>query len=196
LLHSSDRRLADLDAFAVVSGPGSFTGLRVGLSAVKAMAEAIGKPILTLSRLAIMASMAAKLPGCERADEAMHVVLDAGRGEFYHGVYRYAGRTRVEESFDTLEVLAEKIDCQPGLVVVSEVSVKAALQSVAGSRLCEVPSPSVQEALPLVLEEWRARRLHDPVSVDANYLRRSDAVVVIRAKGEPIAQATRVQDVP
>lgn len=196
VLHSSGRRLADLDAFAVVSGPGSFTGLRVGLSAVKAMAEGIGKPILTLSRLAIMASMGARLPGCESADEAMHVVLDAGRGEFYHGLYLDAGRTRVEESFDALDVLAEKIDRQPGLVVVSEVSVKTAFQSVTGARLCEVPSPSVQDSLPLAVEEWRARRFHDPVSVDANYLRRSDAVVLIRTKGEPIAQATRVQDVP
>jgi len=195
LLHSSGWRLADLDAFVVVSGPGSFTGLRVGLSAVKAMAEAIGKPILTLSRLAIMASMAAKLPGCERADAAMHVVLDAGRGEFYHGIYLDAGRRRVEESFDALEVLAEKIDRQPGLVVVSEVTVKAAFQSVAGVRLCEVPSPSVQDSLPLAVEEWGARRFHDPVGVEANYLRRSDTVVVIRAKEDPIGQATRVENV-
>lgn len=196
LLHTSDRRLADLDAFAVISGPGSFTGLRVGLSAVKALAEATGKPILTLSRLAIMASMAANLPGGEPAETEMHVVLDAGRGEFYHGLYRDAGKTRVEESFDALDVLAEKIDRQPGPVVVSEESVKAAFYSIARSRLREVPSPAVQEALPLALEEWRARRLHDPASIDANYLRRSDAVVVSRAKGEPIAQATRVQDVP
>jgi tRNA A37 threonylcarbamoyladenosine modification protein TsaB len=126
----------------------------------------------------------------------MHVVLDAGRGDFYHGVYLDVGRTRVEESFDALEVLGEKIDRQPGPIVISEVSVKTAFQSVAGARLCEVPSPSVQDSLPLAVEEWRARRFHDPVRVDANYLRRSDAVVVIRAKGEPIAQATRVQDMP
>ena len=66
LLRAKERRLADVDAFAVVAGPGSFTGLRVGLSAVKAMAEVTGKPILTLSRLAILASMAARLPS-ERA---------------------------------------------------------------------------------------------------------------------------------
>ena len=68
LLRSHHRKLADLDAFAVVSGPGSFTGLRVGLSAVKAMAEVSGKPILTVSQLAVMAAMAAKLPSrtCRR----------------------------------------------------------------------------------------------------------------------------------
>lgn len=195
LLRASERRLADVNAFAAISGPGSFTGLRVGLSAVKAMAEATGKPILTLSRLAILAFMAAKLPLMELKGAAMHVVLDAGRGEFYHGVYRDAGKTRVAESFETLDTLADEIRQQIGPVVIMEGSVKTAFHSLASSRLFEVPSPSVRDALPLAVEEWRARRFHDPVSVDANYLRRSDSVVVVRTKAEPIAQGARAQDV-
>jgi tRNA threonylcarbamoyladenosine biosynthesis protein TsaB len=190
LLRASERRLADVDAFAVVAGPGSFTGLRVGLSAVKAMAEVTGKPILTLSRLAILASMAAKLPSSAIGDEAVHVVLDAGRGEFYHGEYRDAGKTRVAESFETLAALTEKLDRQPGLVIAAEASVKEAFGAVAGSRLCEVPSPSVRDALPLAVEEWRAGRYYDPAGVDANYLRRSDAVVVVRTKAEPAVRGT------
>jgi tRNA threonylcarbamoyladenosine biosynthesis protein TsaB len=195
LLRMNERRLADLDAFAVVSGPGSFTGLRVGLSAVKALAEATGKPILTLSRLAIMASIAAMLPFSGVGDEIVQIVLDAGRGEFYHGVYRNGGKKRVEESFDTLDVLAQKIDQQAGQVVVSEESVKTAFHSVARSRLFEVPVPCVRDALPLAVDEWRASRFHDPVSVDANYLRRSDAVVLVRTKREPVVQSERSEDV-
>lgn len=196
LLRASDRRLADVDAFAVVSGPGSFTGLRVGLSAVKAMAEVTGKPILTLSRLAILASMAAKLPAGESAEGLVHVVLDAGRGEFYHGVYRDAGKTCVAESFETLGALSEKIDQQPGPVIASEASVKTAFHSVAGSRLFEVPSPTVRDVLLLAFAELRAGRFHHPATVDANYLRRSDAVVVVRAKADPIAQAAQSEDAP
>ena len=192
LLRRSERRLADVDVFAVVAGPGSFTGLRVGLSAVKAMAEVTGKPILTLSRLAILASMAAKLPSSESTDATMHVVLDAGRGESYLGVYRDAGKTRVAESFETLAALAEKIRQDHGFVIASEASVKAAFASVAGARLCEVPAPSVRDALPLAVEEWRAGRFNDAASVDANYLRRSDAVVVVRTKAEPVAHAEEV----
>jgi tRNA threonylcarbamoyladenosine biosynthesis protein TsaB len=191
LLRTSERRLADVDAFAVVSGPGSFTGLRVGLSAVKAMAEASGKPILTLSHLAILASIAGKLP----ASEPVHVVLDAGRGEFYHGLYRDAGKTRVAESFETLDALTDAIRQQCGPVVVSEAAVKVALHSVAGSRLCDVSPPSVRDALPLAVEEWRAGRFHDPATVDANYLRRSDAVVVVRTNAEPMGQAAPSQEV-
>jgi len=198
LQRASKRRLADVDAFAVVSGPGSFTGLRVGLSAVKAMAEATGKPILTLSRLAILASMAAKLPSSECSDAAVHVVLDAGRGEFYYGVYRDAGKTRVAESFETVDALAGKIDREGGRIVFAEGTVKTALHSIARSRLCEVPSPSVRDALPLAMEEWRGRRFQNPVIVDANYLRRSDAVVVVRTKAEPVALGARARekDVP
>ena len=193
LLSSSERRLTDVDAFAVVCGPGSFTGLRVGLSAVKAIAEAKGKPILTVSRLAILASMASKLTASEDADAAMHIVLDAGRAEFYHGVYRDAGKTRVKESFEAFDSLTENLDRQPGLIVVSDPAVKTAFHTVARSRLCEVPLPSVADALPLAVEEWRARRFHDPVAVDANYLRRSDSVVVIRKKSEPMAHGARVE---
>jgi tRNA threonylcarbamoyladenosine biosynthesis protein TsaB len=194
LLRASERRLADVDAFAVVSGPGSFTGLRVGLSAVKAMAEVAEKPILTLSHLAILASMAVNVPSCEGPDAATHVVLDAGRGEFYHGVYRDAGTTRVSESFESLDALTEKIDQQPGWVIASEASVEAAFLTVAGSRLCVVPAPSVRDALPLAMADWRARRFHDAASVDANYLRRSDAVVVVRTKAEPISPVAQSQD--
>lgn len=193
LLRRSERRMADVDAFAVVAGPGSFTGLRVGLSAVKAMAEVTGKPILTLSRLAILASITARLFFGEGRDERVHVVLDAGRGEFYHGVYRDGGKACVGESFETRAALAENIDQQPGVVIVSEASARAAFHSVAGSRLREVSAPAVRDAVPLAVEEWRSGRFHDPAGVDANYLRRSDAVVVVRTKAEPVPQITHAE---
>lgn len=194
LLQANERKLAEVDAFAVVSGPGSFTGLRVGLSAVKAMAEATGKPILTLSRLAIMASMAAKLRSGESANAAVHVVLDAGRGEFYHGVYRDAGKICVAESFESLEVLIDGLRNQRGMVAVSEADVKTALSSVAGPTLHEISPPTVRDALPLAVAGLQAGEFRDPAEVDANYLRRSDAVVVVRTKSEPITQAAPSQD--
>ena len=45
----------DIDAFVVVSGPGSFTGLRVGLAAIKALAEILAKPIVPVSLLEVVA---------------------------------------------------------------------------------------------------------------------------------------------
>jgi tRNA threonylcarbamoyladenosine biosynthesis protein TsaB len=195
-LHANPSRLADVDAFAVVSGPGSFTGLRVGLSAVKAMAEATGKPILTLSRLAILAFVAAKLPPTESPDSTTHVVLDAGRGEFYHGIYRDAGKTCLAESFATLDALLDSIRNQPADVVVSEAAVRIALSSIAGAVLREIPAPTVRDVLPLAVAAWQAGQFQDPANVDANYLRRSDAVVVLRTKAEramPPAQSQGLQ---
>jgi len=75
-------RLTDLSAIAVVYGPGSFTGVRVGLSAAKGFSEASRVPLIAVSRLAVLAWMGAVNP-----EARAHVALDAGRGEFYYGEY-------------------------------------------------------------------------------------------------------------
>jgi tRNA threonylcarbamoyladenosine biosynthesis protein TsaB len=70
----------DIGGFVVASGPGSFTGLRVGLAAIKALAEIFGKPIAAVSVLEAMA-----LTGGSQGKVA--AVLDAGRDEVYLGEY-------------------------------------------------------------------------------------------------------------
>src|ERR1700733_966895 len=74
----------DIGAFAVVTGPGSFTGLRIGLAAVKALAEVLAKPIAAISMLQAIA-VSGGLQGNVIA------VLDAGRGEVYVGDYHVNG---------------------------------------------------------------------------------------------------------
>jgi tRNA threonylcarbamoyladenosine biosynthesis protein TsaB len=174
LLQASHSVLADVDGFAVVSGPGSFTGLRVGLSAVKAMAEATGKPIFALSRLAVLASMAPQA-------EVVHAVLDAGRGEFYHGIYRDGGSTCIAESLQTLLTLVDSLQTIRGKIVASEQPVLNALAEFAPT---QVPEVSVQDALPLALAAWRARRFTDVALLDANYLRRHDVEMQKRTASE------------
>src|SRR5262249_7696462 len=70
----------DIGAFIVASGPGSFTGLRVGLAAIKGLGEILGKPIATMSLLETLA-LSARMSGKVLA------ALDAGRGEVYAGEY-------------------------------------------------------------------------------------------------------------
>src|ERR1700727_2277142 len=70
----------EIDGFIVASGPGSFTGLRVGLAAIKALAEISRKPIVAMSLLEALAIISG-LQGSVRA------VLDAGREEVYCGEY-------------------------------------------------------------------------------------------------------------
>lgn len=192
LLQGNHLELGDVDGFVVVSGPGSFTGLRVGLSAVKALAEATAKPILSVSRLAILASVTARIELRESASMPVHVVLDAGRGEFYHGIYRDGGKTCVRESFETLESLTAGIHHPHGVVVASEPGVWNVLAGMSGIDAREMPSTTVQDVLPLALAAWRAGQFHDPASLDANYLRRSDAIVKVRlVESEPPVQQQR-----
>src|ERR1700749_3687735 len=75
-LESLSWLLRSLDAVGVVNGPGSFTGVRVGLAAAKGLCEVAGLRLVTISRLAVLLSK-----GRSANDEI--AALDAGRGEFY-----------------------------------------------------------------------------------------------------------------
>src|SRR6202795_3850404 len=81
LLDKHGYHKSDLAGFAVVSGPGSFTGLRVGLAAIKALAEVLRKPICSVSLLGAVA-----WSGATRG--RVLAALDAGRSEVYVGDYQ------------------------------------------------------------------------------------------------------------
>src|ERR1035441_8067234 len=76
--------LAQIELFAGASGPGSFTGVRVGLSAIKGLAEVLGKRVVAVSNLAVLAEFG--------ESDARATVIDARRGEVYAALYDGAGR--------------------------------------------------------------------------------------------------------
>ena len=78
LLAEAGLRLPQIDLFAAVTGPGSFTGLRVGLSALKGLAQAAARPVLGINALDLTA-MSAGTTG------EFTVLLEAGRKEVYVG---------------------------------------------------------------------------------------------------------------
>jgi tRNA threonylcarbamoyladenosine biosynthesis protein TsaB len=90
-----------LDLFAVTTGPGSFTGLRVGLGSVQGLALASGRPCVGLPTLDVLATAAAG------TSETIVALVDAFRGEVYSGVYDAAGRLRRPYGTGTLEALLE-----------------------------------------------------------------------------------------
>jgi tRNA threonylcarbamoyladenosine biosynthesis protein TsaB len=94
------------DVVAVVNGPGSFTGVRVGLSAAKGLCEAWAIPMIAISRLALLAT------ALESATEVV-ALLDAGRGEYYCGVYR--GRIKLSEELLRLEEVQLLLTQWPGI---------------------------------------------------------------------------------
>jgi len=95
-----------VDGFAVTLGPGSFTGLRVGISSVQGLAIAAGRPCVGLSTLDVLALAAAG-----RCDAARIVALmDAFRGETYAAAYDGHGRPLAPAQAFGLEALLGEID--------------------------------------------------------------------------------------
>ena len=160
--------LRDLKVVVVVHGPGSFTGVRVGLSAAKGLSEAGGIPLVAISRLALLAATG-------KSDETVHAVLDAGRGEFYYG--EYLRHRCVREALLSQEEVSAAVGLGP--VVVCEVKV-AEMLSALHPRLVE--EPAAGDALPLALERISANEFDDAGLLDANYLRRTDAEIFAKPK--------------
>lgn len=81
--------LNSMDAIAVTMGPGSYTGLRVGLSSAKGIAYALNKPIIGLSTLSLLAKAASRLPWFTDKKEQVQIfaMIDAKRMEVFGAIY-------------------------------------------------------------------------------------------------------------
>lgn len=162
LMQAEGWMLKELTAIGVVHGPGSFTGVRVGLSAAKGLSEAGRVRLVAISRLALLAASTGE--GAWRVCSA----LDAGRGEFYCGMYE--GRRRISEALLTAAEVAVAAGSAE-ILITCEAGAAEALGSL-GPRLVE--EPKAGDALPLVLGRILAAEFDDPAGLDANYLRRTD----------------------
>jgi tRNA threonylcarbamoyladenosine biosynthesis protein TsaB len=167
-------QLGELTAVVVVSGPGSFTGVRVGLSAAKGFVEAGGVPLIAVSRLALIAAAAG-------GDGPVLAVLDAGRGEFYFG--EYVGRRCVREALLSAEEVISA--AAGGLVVTCEAKV---MESLGVLELRLVSEPLAGDALPFALERIAVGEFDDAASVDANYLRRTDLEIFAKTAPQKAAR--------
>lgn len=165
LTKSAGISLARLRLIAVVHGPGSFTGVRVGVSAAKGLCEALNVPVMAISRLAVLAEGA----GSGR----VLAVLDAGRGEFYCGLYE--GGVCMQEALLT----RTEIDglAAGARVAVCEARVAEALVELQPAVL---QAPGAEAALPLVLRRLEGGKFDDVVTLDAHYLRRTDAEILLK----------------
>lgn len=88
VLNDAGLDVNDIDLFAAVNGPGSFTGLRIGVATIKALAHACNKPAVGVSSLE---SLAYNLPFCE---SIIVPVIDAGKNRVYAASYIYDGKIK------------------------------------------------------------------------------------------------------
>ena len=160
----------DVDGFVVVSGPGSFTGLRVGLATVKGLCEVLQKPLATLSMLEAVAVTNGP------AKETVSTVLDAGRGEVYVGEYRLAsGSASLEREYIVkMAEFAGQAGRLGGELLTPDASVAEFLQS-ANVRIRQVTPVQADQIGRIGLRKLLAGAVADVASVDVNYIRRSDA---------------------
>ncbi len=144
----------DIDCFAAASGPGSFTGVRVGLACIKGLAEAAGKPAAGVSNLHALASLGR---GPLRAP-----VIDARRGEIYGAVYDDRGVLVMPEIVARLDEW--RLTLPPGAEIVE----------LSGAM------PLAGAIARIALAQFLRGEAGDPAALDANYVRRPDAETLFR----------------
>jgi tRNA threonylcarbamoyladenosine biosynthesis protein TsaB len=177
ILDKSGIAITDIEAIAVAIGPGSFTGLRIGLAVAKGIALARHIPILGVPTLDIVAAATPLV-----ANSALAAVLRAGRGRLAVGWYQ-ANRTgwRSTNSIEVLTAqdLADKI--QESTLVCGEINEDERRLLARKRKLVHLLSPARSLRRPGYLAEigwrrWRAGKFDDPATLAPIYLHHSDPI--------------------
>ena len=175
LLSKAHVTLGLFHSIVVVNGPGSFTGVRVGVSAAKGLAEGASLPVVAVSRLEVLAFKA-------RASSA---ALDAHRNELF---LRLAGtESQPRELLAGARELA-RIHPAPARIAACDDAAAALLRAAWPCvELVPSPPPTAADALALSIPRLARGEFVDVAFLDGHYLRRSDAEIF----GDPAARPLR-----
>jgi tRNA threonylcarbamoyladenosine biosynthesis protein TsaB len=183
VLKDSGIVIADMDGFAVAIGPGSFTGLRIGLAAVKGLAFATGKPVAAIPTLK---ALAWNLP---QAGHPVCPMLDARKNEVYAALYKYQGRELVQLMPEATIPLAEIANRIAGTVLFTgEASriYQQSLEQAFGDRAFFAPRtaclPSAAAVAEIGLGMIQKGEQIDPDNLTPLYIRRPEAEVAWEKK--------------
>jgi tRNA threonylcarbamoyladenosine biosynthesis protein TsaB len=183
LLAEAGFKLVDLAGIVVVNGPGSFTGVRVGVSTAKGLAEGLNLPVVAVSRLAVLAA---------KADVAS-AALDAHRDEVFLRIAHEGGEAD--------ELLAGAAELDGLQVILTRVALSDDAAARLLSRVCpateivRVEAATASDALRLAARRFLPCDPEDDLAfvelamLDGHYLRRSDAEIF----GEKQAAASSEQ---
>ena len=178
-------KMERFDLYAVAAGPGSFTGLRVGLTAVKGWAEVHQKPIAAVGALEAVAAQA------QTPVRWLVPVIDARRGQVFVGIYeRSEGGLKLHGN-EVVMTPAEFLDHVRAKLAEAAFAFVSPTPEVIAPHIAEAKfAGKPVEAVSTVLAPWigrlgfaRAQRgeLVDALHLDAHYIRRSDAELLFKA---------------
>jgi len=175
--------MGDVDGYAVAAGPGSFTGVRIGLTTVKAWAEVYGKPVAAVSRLEAIAMQSTGSTAFVAA------FADAQRSQVFGAVYRRAGDELARVGEEAVIAPEKFVECAAELagggkiawvspditLLTSEPAWKK--RASAGESLEEVSATLAGIIGRIGLKRLQEGKATDALALDANYVRRSDAEI-------------------
>ena len=177
MLANSGLSLADMDAVAVAAGPGSFTGLRIGIAAAKGLAWGVEKPCLGVSTLEAMAWPLSHLGGI------LVCAMDARRQQIYNAVFRCENgaltRLREDRAISLEEAAADLRGLEGPMTIVGDGAALCHDYLLAAGISCDLAPAHLrlQSALGVGMAAWRLWPLGavSPQDLRPNYLRLSQA---------------------
>ena len=157
--------LEEIRLFAGASGPGSFTGVRVGLATIKGLAESLGRPAVAISNLEALGALG--------TGEFRATVIDAHRGEVFAALFKAQGAAVMPEAVLRLSVFVDALGAHSVQWISPDEILLAALP--AGSNLLLAPAAMAGTIATLAIRRLAGGSAADPAIIEANYVRRSDA---------------------
>lgn len=172
----------EIDGLAVVTGPGTFTGLRIGISTIKGLALAHTKPVVGISSLTTLANQA------QTSSDLVCPLLDARRNEVYSALYRFEGGFCVAVApaqVSTLDQVLARID-QSCIFIGNgaELNCKTIKESLGRRAHFSVDGNIIRAATvaALALEEFGQNNMISLDALSPFYIRKSDAEINLQKR--------------
>ena len=175
---SSGVSLQEIDGFAVVTGPGTFTGLRIGISTIKGLASALSRPVAGVTSLETLAAQA------DIHTRLVCPVMDARRNEVYYGLYvsekgvlRQVGEHQVAPPSSLVKSIREPCHFIGSGARLYQEIFEAALGPLSQFSETDRDTIHAETIARLALDQFQENGSHSLSTVSPYYIRRSDAEI-------------------